>query len=135
VYGLNAITAQNGWAMAFAGALIVFSGLVVLALAIAQLHKLLNLIEKKASGAADDLDAIIAETEAAAGPFGDVSVLSGVYGSLASELGETFQLSELFALAQAKDLPHPHFSIKTLREGLYLMPQGDGVFKWEANDE
>jgi hypothetical protein len=121
--------------MAFAGALIVFSGLVVLALAIAQLHKLLNLIEKKTSGAADDLDATIAETEAAAGPFGDVSVLSGVYGSLASELGETFQLSELFALAQAKDLPHPHFSIKTLREGLYLMPQGDGVFKWEANDE
>jgi hypothetical protein len=135
VYGLNAITAQNGWAMAFAGALIVFSGLVVLALAIAQLHKLLNLIEKNSSSAADDLDATIAETEAAAGPFGDVSVLSGVYGSLASELGETFQLSELFALAQAKDLPHPHFSIKTLREGLYLMPQGDGVFKWEANDE
>ncbi|MBW1726140.1 MAG: OadG family protein [Deltaproteobacteria bacterium] len=39
MYGLQAIAAYNGWAMALAGALIVFSGLVILSFVISQLHK------------------------------------------------------------------------------------------------
>jgi len=41
LYGLQAIAAHNGWAMALAGALIVFSGLVILSFVISQLHKIL----------------------------------------------------------------------------------------------
>ena len=46
MYGFEAITSHNGWAMALAGALIVFCGLVVLSLAISQLHKILVFFEK-----------------------------------------------------------------------------------------
>ena len=47
MYGFENITANNGWAMAFVGATIVFLGLVVLALVISQIHKVLNLWEKR----------------------------------------------------------------------------------------
>jgi len=46
LYGLEAISAQNGWAMAVAGALIVISGLTVLSLVISQLHKIAAFLEK-----------------------------------------------------------------------------------------
>ena len=134
MYGLNAIAAHNGWAMAFAGAMIVFSGLIILSLAISQLHKIVKLLEKRESASDIDIAAAIAASEAAAVPFGDLAGLCNDYGPLAAELGETFQLSDLFALAQAKGMPHIHHSIKTLREGLFLIPRGDGVFEWQAGD-
>jgi hypothetical protein len=118
--------------MAFAGAMIVFSGLLILVLAISQLHKLLNLFEKNKAAAPGDLTATPAEIETVPVPFGDLTVLFDQYGPLAAELGETFQLSDLFEMAQAKGLPHIHYSIKTLREGLYLLPQGDGNFRWRS---
>jgi hypothetical protein len=43
LYGLEAITTHNGWAMSLAGALIVFAGLVVLSTVISQLHKILGI--------------------------------------------------------------------------------------------
>ena len=43
MYGLDAISAHNGWAMAVVGATIIFSGLIVLSLAISQLTNLLKL--------------------------------------------------------------------------------------------
>ena len=46
MYGLEAISAQNGWAMAIAGALIVMAGLTVLSFVISQLHKIAALLEK-----------------------------------------------------------------------------------------
>ena len=44
--GIAAITANNGWAMAFTGACIVMVGLAVLAFVISQLHKIIGLVEK-----------------------------------------------------------------------------------------
>lgn len=64
VYGLDAINAYNGWAISVVGVTIVFTGLVVLSMAIAQIHKLLNLWEnrkelslfKKKTPATDQID-------------------------------------------------------------------------------
>ena len=47
LYGFDAISAHNGWAMALAGALIVLSGLAVLSFVISQLHKVVALLEKR----------------------------------------------------------------------------------------
>lgn len=47
MFGLKAISAHNGWAMAVVGAAIVFSGLAVLAFVISQIHKLLGFWDKK----------------------------------------------------------------------------------------
>ncbi|MEJ2331750.1 MAG: OadG family protein [Desulfobulbaceae bacterium] len=45
--GLQAISANNGWSMAFVGALIVMCGLASLSFIISQLHKIIGLFEKK----------------------------------------------------------------------------------------
>lgn len=45
--GLEAITAQNGWAIASIGAIIVMSALSLLAVVISQVHKVLSFIERK----------------------------------------------------------------------------------------
>ena len=45
MYGIEAISAANGWAMACVGALIVFLGLSMLSFAIAQIHKLMPFFE------------------------------------------------------------------------------------------
>ena len=45
MYGLEAISANNGWAVSVVGITIVFSGLVTLSLLISQLHKAVDLFE------------------------------------------------------------------------------------------
>lgn len=45
MYGLEAINANNGWAISVVGVTIVFSGLVMLSLVISQLHKVLAIWE------------------------------------------------------------------------------------------
>ncbi|MEJ2660187.1 MAG: OadG family protein [Desulfobacteraceae bacterium] len=46
--GIDAITANNGWAMAITGACIVMCGLALLSFVISQLHKIIALTEGKA---------------------------------------------------------------------------------------
>ena len=46
--GLEAISASNGWAISVLGISIVFSGLTLLSITIAQLHKLLDMWERRA---------------------------------------------------------------------------------------
>ncbi|WP_300459313.1 OadG family protein [Desulfobacula sp.] len=47
MYGLEAINAYNGWAMAITGPLIVISGLAILSIIISQLHKIIAIFDKK----------------------------------------------------------------------------------------
>ncbi len=47
MYGLEAINAYNGWAMAITGPLIVMGGLSILSIIISQLHKVVALFDKK----------------------------------------------------------------------------------------
>ena len=39
-------------------------------------------------------------------------------------------LKDLYQRATQFDLPHPHITIKCLREAGILSPQGDGMFRW-----
>ncbi|MCF6246649.1 MAG: hypothetical protein L3J69_04730 [Desulfobacula sp.] len=45
MYGIEAINANNGWAISIVGITIVFSGLVTLSSVISQLHKVLAIWE------------------------------------------------------------------------------------------
>jgi hypothetical protein len=53
MYGIDAISAQNGWAMIFTGAFIVLFGLGLLSIIISQLHRISDFYEKK--GTKDNL--------------------------------------------------------------------------------
>ena len=123
--------------MALAGALIVFSGLVVLSFVISQLHKVLMFFEKKSTGVQQETEIPAVERpEVTPGfilpkPFPeDIHEIVQLYTPLVETLGESFYLSELYEILRKNDFPHPHLTLTALRESEILIPDGDGVFNW-----
>jgi hypothetical protein len=142
LYGLHAIAVHNGWAMALAGALIVFSGLVVLSFVISQLHKILTLFEKKADSKVrcPEISDVEPPEEK---PWislpkqfpTDIQEIARLYKPLVEELGETFYLSQLYEISKKNEFPHPHITLTAFRESNILIPDGDGVFTWNFPTE
>jgi hypothetical protein len=129
MYGLEAISAHNGWAMAITGAIIVMCGLSVLAFIISQLHKVIGLFEKKKKVAhhlpqpPDDKDIL-----------NDPDATARMYKPLTTGLGESFHLIQLYRIFEKENLPHPHLTIRILREAEYLLPAGEeGLFCWKKD--
>jgi len=137
LYGFENITANNGWAMALVGATIVFSGLVVLSFVISQIHKILNLWEKKDEWFARPKHIPRAdEVQSTAGSvykerrLATVDELVSIYRPLVEQLKEPFELVQLYEISNQMDLPHPNLSINRLRNANILVGQGDGKFTW-----
>ena len=142
MYGLEAISAHNGWAMALAGALIVFTGLVILSFVISQLHKILAIWDKKPTQLPEDQKpAIGGESEdepiiSLPKEFpSDINEVAKLYQPLIDEIGETFYLSNLYAVARKNEFPHPHTTLSAFREYDIMIPHGDGVFSWNQPEE
>ena len=136
MYGLEAIAASNGWAMAIAGALIVMAGLAVLSFVISQLHIILELFEKRATPPEKESPM---KTEAAGEnaydperPFLNMTEAVRHYQNASIDLGERFELKDLYAVFYHSGFPHPHLTIRSLREDGCLIPSGDGYFSWNG---
>ena len=131
--GFEAINQANGWSIAFLGAGIVFCGLVVLSTAISQLKKVIAFLESKLiNGKAKphstkskpapktiQLPAVWPE---------DIREAAKLYKPLFEKLGSSFQLSDLYKLSGENNYPHPHLTIKHMREAEIIIPTGDGSF-------
>ena len=132
MYGLHAISAQNGWAMAVIGALIVMAGLSGLSFAISQLHRLVALFEKKEKKIEKASDkAPEDQIKPLDFPLSDLKLAADVYKPLTSELGDSFELGILFKLFRECNLPHPHLTIRSFRESGLLVPAGEDRFTWK----
>jgi len=142
LYGLEAITFHNGWAMALAGALIVFAGLVILSTVIAQLHKLLTFWEKRhikveqkhkipTEDEPEEESALAASTQFPS----DINEIARLYKPLIEELGETFNLTDLYEISKKYDFPHPHITFAAFRDSEILIPHGEGVFTWNQPED
>lgn len=120
--------------MAIVGASIVLTGLATLSLIISQLHKVVALLEKKPE--APTIEA--SETDKKAGNISsencptNIDTTVELYRPLIEELDEQFQLADLYALANKYHLPHPHLSIRCMRDAGKLESQGDGIFRLVA---
>jgi hypothetical protein len=133
--------------MAVAGALIVFSGLVVLSYVISQLHKVLLFWEKKHSVFINNhiinnhkMPENDEPEEAPKLPVPrdfptDLDEAACLYQPLIEEVGETFYLSDLYDIARKNDFPHPHITLTAFRDSEILVPYGDGVFGWNPHTE
>lgn len=143
VYGFEAISTHNGWAMALTGALIVFSGLVVLSTVISQLHKVLNLLEggmTRLTGGRNlngpQTTSVQIKKEAQKEPdtkpiFPDnIEEIIEEYKVASASLGDSFDLADLYRIAGEMDAPHPYLTISYLRQHQHLKPFGDGMFSW-----
>ena len=137
MYGFDNITANNGWAIAVIGASIVFAGLVALSFVISQIHKILELWEKRDSlkedpkrAAATSETPAVQATANKVHHLPSVSDLISIYRPLVGQLKEPFELTQLFEISNKMDLAHPHLSIKQLWDAGVLIAQGDGSFIW-----
>ena len=139
MYGLQAISNANGWAMAFAGAAIVFSGLAVLSFVISQLHKFVRMWEnftQKAPtcDAGEGMETPKSSNVAVPDEWpADARSEALLYIPLMAELGETVELAALYQACRRYDFPHPHITINRLREAGYLVDAGDGKVNWVFN--
>lgn len=133
-FDIARITANNGWAMALTGATLVMLGLATLSLIISQLHKIIAFFEKSSS-TPNAMEGKVGP--GAAANFGtdcltDPEVTAKLYQALTADLGDSFELAKLYQLAQKDQLPHPHLTLRTLREAGILIPSGQGTFSWKT---
>lgn len=138
MYGLEAISANNGWAMAAVGITIVFTGLVLLSFLISQLHKVLDLWENKDQilQKRKDEKKKKAEEEAERAAFSklefsaDFKEIARVFNLLVGTLEGAFSLQELLDLAKKRGLTKPHSSLNSMVEDGLIAPVGDGYYTW-----
>lgn len=130
--GFEAITHNNGWTIAVTGACIVFTGLATLSLIISQLHKLVALLDRPPKVT---VEVVVEEAKprwVAPECPNDLDVAIRLFQPLIDELPPEFDLAELYVLAKKYHLPHPHLSIRCLRDAGKLEFLGDGNFRFHA---
>lgn len=132
MYGLEAIEANNGWAISIVGITIVFTGLVVLSFIISRLHKIIELIEnppRRKSKAEKKAE----KEKARAMPVftGTEKESAKQFRLLARTMEDHFSLPRLLHLAQISGLDHPHSRLNRLLETGIIKPDADGYFTWD----
>ena len=135
MHGLEAISANNGWAISALGISIVFTGLTLLSLSISQLHKILDFWENRR----DFFDRIksVRKSGKKTCPsppteFRSLDITKAVmeYKLLTDRIGVPFSLPRLLKMAKKSGLHRPHLSINELLKAGLIMPDGDGFFYW-----
>ena len=132
MYGIQAINAHNGWAMALVGSIIVMSGLSLLSFIISKLHNVIELLENRKKPGSIEAPST-PEPKPMATVDHDLSNLEDSFSCYRDEtagLGNAFTLQGLFTVFQECDFPHPHLTIRTLREQGFLVPTDEGMFSW-----
>lgn len=134
--GLEAIAANNGWAIAGLGICIVFTGLALLSLIISQLHKVLALLEDpgrhlrkfRRRGQVDTPAPPPEEVCVVIPPEIKESVRQ--YRMLVDRLGQPFSLPRLLFDAEGCGLEHPHSALNDLIRNGLIIPNGVGFYQW-----
>ncbi|KPA12199.1 Sodium ion-translocating decarboxylase [Candidatus Magnetomorum sp. HK-1] len=134
MYGLEAISQHNGWAISVVGIFIVFTGLLTLSLVIRVFPKLIAIIEGngKSDPSKESKDGI---DEPKISPKMDNNIKEVVrqYRYLISWMGEPFSLPRLVELAGKRGLAKPYSTINQLIQANVIQPDGKGMFLWHAN--
>lgn len=123
--------------MAYTGAIIVFSGLVVLSFVVSQLNRILgwweNFISKFNRNHPPEQTDEMQDEDTSVIPHRfpeDINEAARYYSHLIEDLDQPFQLTRLYEVSQQKGFPHPHITISNFRQARILVPAGDGLFTW-----
>ena len=137
LFSFDRIAEQNGWAMAALGITIDITCLAVLAIIISRVPFMIAFSER--IGGIFRKNSLPSPEQPASAPQAvpenDFSVegarrIAAVYKDCALQLGASFQLPDLYRVSREKGLPHPHLTIKTLRETGLLVADNEGRFQW-----
>ena len=132
--GLANISANNGWIMAVVGGSIVFSGLVILSVAISQLHKILGVWDGRKNWFNKEDPEIRSAPEVVI----EVAISEDMQPAvrnlklLTQRIGEPFSLPKLLVLSEKFGLARPHSTINRLLTSKIIVPDGNGYFKWNC---
>ena len=132
--GLEAIAQHNGWAISSIGALIVFTGLVVLSFAVSQIHRLLQLWDNRArylrpkrsvqpEGLTDakQQDTVLSRED---------RIAARQIKLLIERIEDPFSLPRLFELCQKVGLARSRGRINRLIEAGLIVPDEGGGLSW-----
>jgi len=134
LYGLEAISNHNGWAMAVVGISIVFSGLLVLSFAISQLHKFIDLWENRKAHL-QNMKELLQTKVKEEKPDYNFSFSRDVEESvhlITKRMGEPFSLPRLIDISKKFGLATPHSTINELIKADLIIPDGKGYFYWNT---
>lgn len=141
MYGIEAINANNGWAISAVGITIVFSGLVLLSFVIAQLHKGLDLYEnpRKIKGwfsfkkKQEQVDNSIETEEILFVLTEEQKEIAKQFALLVSTLEDHFSLPRLLELARISGVKNFHSNLNILLKSDILFPDKEGFFCWDQD--
>ncbi len=132
MYGIEAISTNNGWAISVVGISIVFTGLVLLSMAIAQLHKILDLWENRRN-----ITFSIKKTSPKESLFKPLSEKekesARQFRMLVRTMDENFSLPRLLRLAEISGLERPHAGLARLVKYEIIIPDHTGYFIWDRD--
>ena len=137
MFGIKAISAQNGWQYALLGVCIVFSGLILLSFVLSQLHKLLSLWENRSSIGQQLKERLKKETffeePEATKPEESSDLMESMlhYQMLVERIGDPFALPRLLRLAEKSGLHRPHATINELLRTGIILPDKNGYYTWK----
>jgi len=146
LYGLEAINANNGWAISVVGVTIVFSGLVGLSFVISQLHKVLAfwedpskikaLFKAKQSEELPEDENTTPASDQMSSPEGfteSQKETAKQFFLLARTMEDHFSLSNLLHLAGVSGLKDPCSNLNNLLNLKIILPDGSGFFTWDKD--
>jgi hypothetical protein len=135
LYGLEAISANNGWSIAAVGIIIVFLGLVLLSLIISQLHKVLAFIANPKRFEFLSTNKSIGKEE--------ISIPTSLsknqkesaeqFFLLVKAMEEHFSLPKLLRLAELSGLENQYNNFNILLDSGIIEPDTEGYFLWNED--
>lgn len=138
MYGLEAISANNGWAISVVGITIVFTGLVMLSAVISQLHKVLAFYEdpsklkKIFTALKQEKEKDHAIEEEAPFVFSESQKqVAKQFALLARTMEDHFSLPRLLHMAKISDLKDPYVNLNNLLKAQIIVPDTEGFFTWD----
>ncbi|MEA3428684.1 MAG: OadG family protein, partial [Thermodesulfobacteriota bacterium] len=133
MYGLDAISAHNGWQLSALGVSIVFTGLIMLALAISRIHKILGFWDRKNSYY-QRIKKVWQRKQRPDTTTSDPALLKDVKESvrqfklLIEQMGEPFSLPKLIDFSKKCGFLRSYSSINSLLQAKLIIPDGKGYF-------
>lgn len=134
MYGIEAINANNGWAISLVGTTIVFSGLISLSIVISQLHKVLGIYEHpqrirqllsfRAPKGKKEPPLLITQEQ---------RELFKQYALLKEIMDDNISLPRLLNFAQVSGIKHPHSILYLLLKSGILFTDHQGWFHWNQD--
>ena len=135
MYGLEAISANNGWSIAAVGIIIVFTGLVILSLIISQLYKVLDFIEnpKRFEFLSRKKSAEKKEKYTLLSLSHNQKESAKQFSLIIKTMEEHFPLPKLLRLAEVNGLGEPYNNLTNLLDAGIVEPDTEGYFIWNKD--